>query len=127
MRLAIMIALYCGAIAVSLGILYGPLRRTIDPKKEHRGRIVIPLLLLAAIYSFSLIGALVPDGPLCWFFQHWGNIFLGYGLYFFGPLVFIWIILLVYRIIYRISHHEKWQPYHILSIKAPFAAWSNMK
>ena len=110
MRLTIMIALYCVAVIIALLVLYGPLRRAIDPQKQYLGRVILILVVLAALFSFSLIGALVPDGPLCWFFQKWGNIILGYVLYFFGPLVFVWIFLLFVRIIYRIRHHEKWIP-----------------
>ena len=115
MRLISMIILYCVAVGIALAILYGPLRRSIDPQKQHPGRAAVIVLLLAGLLSFPLIGALVPDGPVCWFFQKWGNVFIGYVLYFFSPLIIIWIITLFVRMIHRIRHHEKWNPPRWLS------------
>ena len=50
MKLAITIVFYCMAIAIALGVLYGPLRRAVDPKQEHGARVIVPLIAVAIIF-----------------------------------------------------------------------------
>ena len=92
MKLAILILIYSAIEALGLWLLYGPLRRAVDPVKKHAARAVIPTVLVGILYAFPMIGALVPDGPVCWFFQKYGNIQVGYILYFFGMLLLVRIV-----------------------------------
>ena len=110
MKLTIMIAIYAATELLGLSLLYGPLRRVLDPEKKHAGRVLWPLLILGILFAFPLVGALVPDGPICWFFQKWGNTFIGYMIYFFSPLLIIRIIEFIVRAVRRISTHEKQTP-----------------
>lgn len=116
MKLTIMIIIYTLGTAAALALLYGLLRRALDPEHEHPARIILPILIALALFAFPLTGALTPDGPLCWFFQRWGNIYLGYSLYFFGPLLLVWLILLPVRIIHRLRYKEKWAPSRSVSV-----------
>lgn len=110
MKLTIMIVIYVVSAVGSLAALAGPLRRAADPERKHPGRIALLLLIPAAAFTFPLAGALTPDGPVCWFFQRWGNIFLGYLLYFLAPLLLICLILLPVRLAYRCVKHARWLP-----------------
>ena len=110
MKLTIMLTIYILSVALALAVLYGPLRRALDPDRTRPGRLVLPLLIPAVAFAFPVVGALVPDGPVCWFFQRWGNTFLGYLLFFFGPLLLIWLVLLPVRLGYRCAKGKKWLP-----------------
>ena len=105
-----MIVLYMLLTLVSLSLLYGPLRAAADPERKHPGRIRIPLALAAAAFVFPLAGALLPDGPACWFFQRWGNVFLGYILYFFAALLLVRLALLAGRLLRKLSKKPELQP-----------------
>ncbi len=115
MRLTIMIALYAAAILAAVGVLFGPLRRAVDPERKHPLRVAVPILIVLIMGAFPVIGAVTPDGPLCWFFQKWGNIFLGIFIYFFGPLLILSLCLLIYGLIYRAKRHERWRPGRTIS------------
>ncbi len=73
-----MMAIYLAVELLGLVILYGPLRKCLDPEHRYVGRAIIPLVIIGIIFLFPMIGALVPDGPVCWFFQKWGNVTIGY-------------------------------------------------
>lgn len=105
-----MIALYSATVLLGLALLYGPLRRVVDQQKQHAGRVLWPLFLMMIVFSFPLIGALVPDGPVCWFFQKWGNTAIGYMIYFFSMLLIIRLIEFAVRAVRRIRTHEKQTP-----------------
>ena len=103
-----MMAIYLAVELLGLAILYGPLRKCLDPEHRHAGRAVIPVVIIGIIFLFPMIGALVPDGPVCWFFQKWGNVTIGYLIYFFGTLLIVRIIDLIINIVRRIRS-GKWQ------------------
>lgn len=103
-----MMAIYLAVVLLGLTILYGPLRKCLDPEHRHAGRAVIPVVIIGIIFMFPMIGALVPDGPVCWFFQKWGNVTIGYLIYFFGTLLIVRIIELIINIVRRIRS-GKWQ------------------
>ena len=95
MKLAIIVIIYAAITALALFIMKTVTGVSVNTKGKHpkaAGLILAALLLMCA---FPLIGALVPDGPLCWFFQKWGNIFIGYLIYFYGTLLIVWIIWLI--------------------------------
>ena len=116
MTLTILILIYLFAVCLALSLLYGPLRKALDPERRRAAGTIIVSAVLGVLFMFPLIGALVPDGPVCWFFQKWGNIIAGYMIYFFG-------MLLVVRIIEGIVHKTlpiicvQWHPE--LMYKAP--------
>ena len=110
MKLTIMIALYSIVALASVAILYGPLKRASGKEGKAGPGVIIPLILVLAAYAFPAIGALTSDGPVCWFFQKWGNIFLGYLLYFFGVLLIIRLVILIISLFKRSEVHNKWRP-----------------
>lgn len=110
MRLAVILLLYILLEALALWVLVRPLRRATDPQGKRRWLPVGILVLCAALMFFPAIGAMLPDGRLCYFFQRWGNLMLGFVLYFFGPLLIIRICAIPARILYRRRHQEQWQP-----------------
>lgn len=110
MKLAIMTAIYIALTIAALGLLVGPLRRAVDGEGRHPGRVALLLSVAGVMCLFPLAGALTPDGPLCWFFQRWGNIFLGFLLYFFGALLVVRLVCLPVRLIYRRSRRRRWEP-----------------
>ena len=71
MKLTIMILIYLFAVILALSIVYGPLRKALDPEHRHATGTMIVSVVLGILFMFPLIGALVPDGPVCWFFQKW--------------------------------------------------------
>ena len=122
MRLAIILSIYIAICAAALGILYGPLRRALSPerrsafggaagpsrRKKWPVRLVMGILFV--LLSFPALGAMLPDGEAGYFFQRWGNVFIGYVLYFFVPLLLVWLALLIWRAIHRHRKREKWRP-----------------
>ena len=92
MTLTILIVIYLFAVFLALSLLYGPLRKVLDPEHRRTAGTIIVLAISGVLFMFPLIGALVPDGPVCWFFQKWGNIIAGYMIYFFGMLLVVRII-----------------------------------
>ncbi len=110
MRLTIMLTIYAAVFIVGLAILYGPLKRAAYPEGKHGAKVWIPMVILIIAILFPVFGAITPDGPVCWFFQKWGNIFLGYLMYFLGMLLLVMIGALIYGVCYRSKHHEKWKP-----------------
>ena len=97
MKLIIMTALYAAISATALALLHGTLNRSaVSGRRRSVLRTVLPCIC-AVMWVFPLAGALIPDSPICWFFQRWGNIFLGFLLYFFWPLLLIWLLWLLPR------------------------------
>ncbi len=99
MRLLIMIVCYLAVMAAALGLLDWLLDRAFPGKARGLRDLAVCAAGLAAL--FPLAGAVTPDGPLCWFFQRWGNVFIGYFLYFFGPLLLVWLFSLPVRLVNR--------------------------
>ncbi len=114
MKLVILLCISVAVYLLSLGLLHGPVCRVFTERPGKRGRVRVPVVIITAavtvLFAFPVIGAVVPDGPACWFFQRWGNIFLGLILYFFGPLLLIRLGFgLFFRLPFRIRHGQSWQ------------------
>lgn len=106
-KLIIMIVIYIAVEALGLSLLYFPLRKALASEDGSSDRAALPVALLGVVFLFPLIGALVPDGPVCWFFQKWGNITIGYMIYFFSLLLIVRLIEFAVRGVRRILTHEK--------------------
>lgn len=106
-KLIIMIIIYLAVESLGLGLLYGPLRKALAFGNDKVDRAVIPVAALGILFLFPLIGGLVSDGPVCWFFQKWGNVTIGYMLYFFGILLLVRLAEFVVRAVRRMRTHEK--------------------
>ena len=109
-KLIIMTVIYLAVEALGLSLLCGPLRKALSFGNEEKNRAVLPLLILGILFLFPLIGALVPDGPACWFFQKWGNITIGYMIYFFSILLIVRLAEFAVRAVRRLRTHEKQTP-----------------
>ncbi|MCR4725445.1 MAG: metallophosphoesterase [Clostridia bacterium] len=107
MKLIILIVIYLFVESLGLFVLYRPLRKALDPSKTHAARAVLPLAALGVLFAFPLIGAVVPDGPVCWFFQKWGNTLIGYMLYFFGMMLLFRLGEGAVRLVRRLRKEEK--------------------
>ena len=105
MKLTIMLGLYMAMVAASLALLSRFLRWAFPGRRLWPVPICVTLL-----YLFPPVGALLPDGPACWFFQRWGNVFMGYLLYFFGALLIVWLGMLPARIAHRRRNRMPWAP-----------------
>ncbi len=101
MKLAIIIIVYAVILLTALALLIFDMRRALGPARKRPVLRVIPFVLLLVPGAFPAIGAILPDGPLCWFFQRWGNIFLGFLIYFFGPLLILTLCLGIIRAMRR--------------------------
>ena len=102
-----MILIYVAVAAFGMAVL-GLIIRKIPVGKTLRDMIMfISLLALAVMVAFPLIGALLPDGPACWFFQKWGNIFSGYIMYYYMAVLVIAIVQLVILVIRLIKRKER--------------------
>lgn len=111
MRLAIMIAIYMAIVIVAMVIL-GSLTKNLQLKKSSRDMITfISLFAFFVMAMFPLIGAVVHDGPVCWFFQKWGNIFMGLFMFFFMTLAAVAIIELIIWIVRRASKKKGGVPH----------------
>lgn len=111
MRLAIMIAIYMAIVIVAMVIL-GSVTRNLQLKKSARDMITfISLFAFFVMAMFPLIGAVVHDGPVCWFFQKWGNIFMGLFMFFFMTLAAVAIIELIIWIVRRASKKKGGVPH----------------
>lgn len=106
-KLIIMIVIYLSVEALGLALLHGPLRKALSFGNSKTDRAAVPTVLLGMLFMFPLIGALVPDGPVCWFFQKWGNVTIGYIIYFFSILLIVRLVEFAVRAVRRISTHEK--------------------
>lgn len=90
-----MIAIYMAIVIVAMVIL-GSVTKNLQLKKSSRDMITfISLFAFFVMAMFPLIGAVVHDGPVCWFFQKWGNIFMGLFMFFFMTLAAVAIIELI--------------------------------
>lgn len=111
MRLAIMIAIYMAIVIVAMVIL-GSVTKNLQLKKSSRDMITfISLFAFFVMAMFPLIGAVVHDGPVCWFFQKWGNIFMGLFMFFFMTLAAVAIIELIIWIVRRASKKKGGVPH----------------
>ena len=109
-KLIIMTVIYLAVEALGLGLLYSPLRRALTSDGKKTDRAALPVLLLGLLFLFPLIGAYIPDGPVCWFFQKWGNIAIGYMIYFFSILLIVRLAEFAVRAVRRLRTHEKQTP-----------------
>ena len=121
MKLIVVFLTYTAIVLLSLFLLYGPLRRALDPKRKKPALTMIIMILVAAAFTLPAIGAILPDGERCYFFQRWGNVWLGYVLYFFGPLLVIRLftglfINLPYRHKHKRRKNRNWKPSRKLSV-----------
>ena len=105
MKLAFMLFLYALMTAASLGLLAELLKWAFPGMRR-----VLPLAAVLVLSLFLPAGALLPDGPVCWFFQRWGNIFSGFYLYFFAPLLLVWLLLLPARLAHSRRSRIPWTP-----------------
>lgn len=96
MKLTIILATYVLIIIAAIIFMWLAAKGALNPEHKHPGRVLIPLIIVTVMGAFPLIGALVPDGPVCWFFQKWGNIFLGLLMYFYLSLFILWIVSLFF-------------------------------
>ena len=111
MRLAIMIAIYMAIVIVAMVIL-GSVTKNLQLKKSSRDMITfISLFAFFVMAMFPLIGAVVHDGPVCWFFQKWGNIFMGLFMFFFMTLAAVAIIELIIWTVRRASKKKGGVPH----------------
>lgn len=98
-----MIAIYMVIVFAAMTII-GSITRKLDFNKRTKNMItLISLFAFFVMVSFPLIGAVLKDGPACWFFQKWGNIFMGFFMFFFMTLLAVAIIEMMILIIRRIS------------------------
>ena len=87
-----MILIYAAIGIFGIAVLGLALNRIAVNKKLKKAIIFITLAALAIVLVFPITGALLPDGPACWFFQKWGNIFAGYVMYYYMALLVLAII-----------------------------------
>ena len=106
-KLIIMTVIYLAVEALGLGLLYTPLRKALTFGGSRTDRAALPVLVLGLLFLFPLIGAYMPDGPVCWFFQKWGNVFIGYIIYFFSILLIVRLAEFAVRAVRRLRTHEK--------------------
>ena len=102
-----MILIYAAIAIVGLAVLGLALNRIQVNKKAKKTILFISLAALAVMLVFPITGALLPDGPACWFFQKWGNIFAGYVMYYYMALLLLVIIEFAVWIIRRTGKKEK--------------------
>lgn len=107
MKLAIMILIYLAVGIIGLAVLGLALRRIQVNKTIRKAIMSIALVALAVMIVFPITGALLPDGPACWFFQKWGNIFSGYVIYYYMALLVLVIIEFIIWILRRIGKKDK--------------------
>ena len=106
-----MIAIYMAIVIVAMVIL-GSVTRNLQLKKSARDMITfISLFAFFVMAMFPLIGAVVHDGPVCWFFQKCGNIFMGLFMFFFMTLAAVAIIELIIWIVRRTSKKKGGVPH----------------
>ena len=94
MKLTIIIIIYMTIMAVGLSVLAMLIREASGGKWTMAA--FVPLGIAEILLLFPLVGALLPDGPMCWFFQKWGNIFIGYFIYYYLTLLVLWLISLIF-------------------------------
>ena len=68
-RLLIMLIIYILMTLLALGILAGPLRCALDPKGDRKRLRTAVMAVLAVLFAFPAVGAVLPDGKMCYFFQ----------------------------------------------------------
>lgn len=91
------IAFYIVFVCASLTALHF-LLRDISRNTGKQPRWGTVFLVLCGIgFCFSPLGTLIQDGPAGWFFHRMGNVFLGFVLYFFGPLLMLGICALFFQ------------------------------
>ncbi len=116
MKLIVIFICYSITLVLSLWSLYGPLRRALDPKHKKPFSTLLIMIVVAVLFAFPAVGAILPDGQRCYFFQRWGNVFLGWILYFFGPLFLIRLLSAPVFMIKRRGRRKKWKPARSLSV-----------
>ena len=105
-----MILLYAAMTAAALALLAGLLSRSFGPGKTARKVRALLLVLTGVPAAFPLAGALLPNGTLGRWFQRWGNVYLGFFIYFFGTLLLLRLILFLKQLWHRRRTGEAWTP-----------------
>ena len=116
MILTVLLVIYIAVFLVGTILSWVRFKSAADPEWKHPIRVAIPTLILVIMEAFPVIGALLPDGPLCWFFQRWGNVFLGYLLFFLGILLILTICLALFKGLFSAKNQEKRKPARAVSI-----------
>ena len=102
-----MILIYAAVSVVGIALMGLVIKRIRINKTLKNTILFISLAALAVMVAFPITGALLPDGPACWFFQKWGNIFSGYLIYYYMVLLVTAVIESVVWVIRRIGKKEK--------------------
>ncbi|MBR6950573.1 MAG: metallophosphoesterase [Oscillospiraceae bacterium] len=130
MKLAIMTAAYAAVFAAAMALLYGTAKQGTPTAGKGRVLRITLMSVCAVMWAFPLAGALIPDGPLCWFFQRWGNVFLGFLLYYSGALLLIRLCLALPCALYRKRHGGRSLPRQVhawlLAVLAVFSLGVNL-
>lgn len=93
----LVIAIYIVLVSAMLTALYFLIRDAfLSSGKLPRWAAAIPVLCGIG-FCFPLLGTLIPDGPVSWFFHWVGNVYLGFAMYFFGPLLLLGICALFFQ------------------------------
>ena len=98
MKLAIILTAYAIMMTASCCLLLPFIKRAAGGDRKGSVKCRIIIFVIAALGMLPVIGALLPDGPVCWFFQRWGNIFLGLCMYFFGTLFILSIVIIIIKL-----------------------------
>ena len=92
MKLAIILVVYIALCAIALVTLWGPLRRAIDPERDHRWRSIAIAVVFIVLLAIPVLGALAPGDPVGFELQAAGNVILGYIMFFSGVLLIVRVI-----------------------------------
>ena len=92
MKLAILLIIYISVCALIPFLLYQPVAAVLKKKAA-----VLIIAVVMMLMAFPVAGALLPDNTIGFFFQRWGNIILGYAMFFFVPLLLLTLVKVIIR------------------------------